>query len=164
MTRAKKHLNELLNDFRTGMLVTNSATGQPNARPMHISEITDETNIWFITNNESGKIDEIEADAAACFTAQGGSKFLTMSGAAEITRDDQKLDDLWSAPMKLWFPEGKSDPDIALIKFTPASGEYWDNSGTKRLRFAYEASKAYFTGTEIDLEETGINAKVDFAS
>ena len=53
---------------------------------------------------------------------------------------------MWKEAWKIWFPIGKSDPNIALLKFTAHEGEYWDNAGMQGLKYVYDAAKAYVTG------------------
>ena len=36
---------------------------------------------------------------------------------------------------------------MVLLKIKPSRGKYWDNNGTNRVRYLYEAAKAYVQGT-----------------
>ena len=40
--------------------------------------------------------------------------------------DRPRLDELWEPVLKTWFTEGKNDPRITVIRFTPTDGYYWD--------------------------------------
>ena len=53
--------------------------------------------------------------------------FLMLDGHASIGRDQERIDELWNPVMKTWFTEGKDDPRITVICFTPTDGYYWDN-------------------------------------
>lgn len=98
------------------------------ARPMAAEEIDDDGNFWFLSADDSHKNKEIEADPAVQMLFQGSSysDFLSLYGYATISRDKQKIDELWDATMKTWFTGGKDDPRITVIKFTPTDGYYWD--------------------------------------
>jgi hypothetical protein len=63
-----------------------------------------------------------------------------------------KIEDLWSERMRVYFPIGKDDPDLALIHVHAEAGEYWDNQGAQGLRYLFEAAKAYVTGTRPELD------------
>ena len=91
---------------------------------------------------------------------QGGGKFLSMSGAASIVNDQNKIDDLWKEANRVWFPDGKDSPELTLLVVDPTDGEYWDTSGLKGARYLFEAGKAYFYGTEIEADHLDVNAKV----
>jgi general stress protein 26 len=92
---------------------------------------------------------------------QGGGKYLSVTGSAELTDDQATINDMWSDAWKIWFPKGKVDNSIVLVKVVAEDGAYWDLSGTNRLRYLYQAGKAYFTGEEIDSEELNIEGKVN---
>lgn len=53
---------------------------------------------------------------------------------------------MWKEVWKVWFPKGKSDPNIAILKFTAHEGEFWDNAGMQALKYVYSAAKAYISG------------------
>jgi general stress protein 26 len=52
-------------------------------------------------------------------------------GTAEISTDKQKIDKYWSTMVKAWFPEGKDDPNLTLIKVKPEDAYYWDTKNNK---------------------------------
>lgn len=37
------------------------------------------------------------------------------------------MQELWSEPLRAWFPKGLDDPNIALLKVTVSSAQYWDS-------------------------------------
>jgi general stress protein 26 len=55
---------------------------------------------------------------------------------AEIVFDQQKTEELWNPIAKAWFKEGKTDPEISLIKVTPENAYYWDTKNSKMVDFA----------------------------
>lgn len=54
---------------------------------------------------------------------------------AEIVIDRQKIEELWSVATKIWFEEGKEDPNISLIKVKTQTAFYWDTEGNKMINF-----------------------------
>lgn len=108
---------------------TGIVTGKPfDTRPMSAEKIDDDGNFWFLSPSDSHKNSELQADPAAQLLFQGSSytDFMTLYGKATISTDKQKIDELWDPLMKNWFTEGKDDPRITVIKFTPTEGYYWD--------------------------------------
>lgn len=67
------------------------------------------------------------------------------------------------ARWKVWFPGGKSDPSIALIRFDTIEGGYWENGGSRGIRFLVKAAKAYLKGTGYEGKDEGMNEKVTLA-
>jgi general stress protein 26 len=104
-------------------------TAPDGVRPMNVRDVDDEGNLWFLSANDSHKNLEIAANPAVTLFFQGSahSDFLHLKGTATISTDRQKIEELWSPPIKTWFTEGKDDPRITVIKFTPDDGYYWDN-------------------------------------
>ncbi|MBC8118428.1 MAG: pyridoxamine 5'-phosphate oxidase family protein [Burkholderiaceae bacterium] len=156
----REHLYDLLKDFNTAMLVTRSPDGHMHARPMAIAELRSDADAYFVTGIDSPKAAEIAAHPTITLTFQSSNQFASVSGQAEVVRDRALIDRLYKEDWKIWFPEGKADPSIALIKFTAEDGEYWDNAGAQGLKFAYRAAKAYLKG-ETPKEDEKQHAKVD---
>lgn len=113
-----------------------------SARPMAPEKIDDDANFWFLSANDSHKNKELEKDPSVQLLFQGSSysDFLSIYGRAEISRDRQKIDELWDAQMKTWFTEGKDDPRITVIKVVPTEGYYWD---TKHNMLVAMAKRLY---------------------
>lgn len=149
----RNHLYEVMKDFDVAMLVTYSVNAM-HARPMAIVCLDDGIGAFLVTNINSLKIDEISANPNALLTFQSATRFASVHGGLTVLRDRQLIEKLWKEPWKVWFPEGKSDPDIALLKFTPHEGEYWDNAGMKGFTYVYDAAKAYLTGSTPETDET----------
>lgn len=107
--------------------LANSETG--GTRPMSIKEADASGALWFLSASDSHKNAEIQADPAVRLYLQSSkhSGFLVLDGHATISRDPQRIDDLWNPIMKTWFTEGKDDPRITVIQVAPQSGYYWDN-------------------------------------
>ena len=141
----RNHLHDVVNDFDVAMLVTYS-TNAMHARPMAIACLDDGIGAYLVTNNNSLKIDEIRANPNALLTFQSARTFASLRGEVTVLHDRQLIDKMWKDAWKIWFPIGKSDPNIALLKFTAHEGEYWDNAGMQGLKYVYDAAKAYVTG------------------
>ncbi|MCK6591245.1 MAG: pyridoxamine 5'-phosphate oxidase family protein [Polyangiaceae bacterium] len=146
-TGTREKLMGLLKSFRNAMLVTLARDNTLRSRPMALLKVEDGGDCWFMTGLDTGKVDEIERNPKVNVSLQDDGKFLSLSGHAAITRDRQKINELWSEHLKVYFPKGKDDPNLVLIRMTPTEGEYWDNEGLQGLKFLLEAAKAYVTGT-----------------
>ena len=70
--------------------------------------------------------------------------------------DRAKVKELWTAPLKAWFPKGPEDPNIALLRVDVSGAEYWDAPGSAVMR-SYGLAKALTTG---NTDALGSNAKV----
>jgi len=159
-TTPEKKLRELLEEFGVGMLVT-LADGNFRGRPMALAEVEPDGTLWFATGRKSGKVDEIARDSRVAVTMQSGMKYVSLSGKASLVDDRARVARLWKAEWKVWFPNGKDDPDLVLLRVDGSAGEYWDNSGASGMMYLVAAGKALLSGTRPDIgDDPKVHAKV----
>lgn len=145
MENGKNNLYELVKSFDIAMMVTLQSKDM-HARPMAIARLDKRMDAYLITDTDSVKVDEIEKNPHALLTSQGTRQFASVKGEITIDHDRALLETMWKATWKVWFPEGITDPRIAVLKFTAHEGEYWDNAGLKGLKYVFDATKAYISG------------------
>jgi len=126
-------------------LFTTKLTEVPlTTRPMSVQKVCDQGNFWFLSPDDSEKNLEIENDPRVQLFISNRSnyEFLSLYGKATITRDREKIDELWSDIAKAWFPKGKDDPHLTVIKVTPEEGFYWDTKDGKLISLIKIAASA----------------------
>jgi len=144
----------LLKSFDTAVLVTHADAIHLRSRPMVIAHVDDNGDLWFITDDHSAKVHEIEEETRVHVVCQNGrDSCVAVSGLAYLVRDRVKVKEFWKTPFRVWFPEGAEDPNIVLIRVAGEQGEYWDNTGIKRFTYLYRAVKAVLTGTVPEVTE-----------
>lgn len=123
-----KKVDELINGIRIAMLTTVDADGSLRSRPMALQQDKFDGDIWFFTDENSGKVFEIgrEHHVNVAFSAPDQNRYVSASGLAEITTDKAKIHALWKPALKAWFPDGPDTPGITLLKIKVSSIEYWD--------------------------------------
>ena len=140
-------VRDLLKDFSTAMLITHDGGGTLRARPMAIADITESCELWFITNDQTDKVHEIDRDTRVHVVCQKDrSAYLSIEGAASVVHDRSRIEAVWKEPLRVWFPDGKDDTHLALIHVTPDRAEYWDNQGLNKASYLWEAAIAYVSG------------------
>lgn len=148
--KQEQSFRDVLEHFDNAMLVTRASDGTLRGRPMAIARSEGDGTLWFFTSIDTGKVDEILSDAHCAAVMQGSLRYLSLSGRAELVHDRKRIDDLWQRSYGAWFKQGKDDPHLALIRFLPSEGEYWDSSGTNGLRYVFEVAKALARGGAVD--------------
>ncbi len=141
-------LKEKLEKVKIAMLTTaEEADGHLRSRPMYTAQAESTGVLWFFTSDHSGKVNTIQKDSHVNlgYSDPDSDTYVSVSGKAELIKDKAKMSDLWSAPMKAWFPKGIDTPDIALLKITVDSAEYWDVTSNAMLHL-YGMAKAAITG------------------
>ena len=122
-------LQDLVDEAKTCFFCTGGdGRTSGHSRPMAVQDVDDDGNLWFLSAADSFKNRELEDDASVKLYFQGSahSDFLELNGVANVSRDQDKIDELWKPLAKTWFTEGKDDPRITVIKVTPSEGYYWD--------------------------------------
>jgi general stress protein 26 len=162
MSQSKReHLVTILKDFDTAMLMTRTGSGQLRARPMALAEVQSDGTVYLAAQINSEKVNELIVEPSVGLAMQGKMKFASVSGRATVSRDRGLIERLWKDSWKVWFPKGKSDPDICIIAFDAMEGEYWDNSGLSGVKFVIKAAKALLSGEELrGSGDESANAKV----
>ncbi len=152
-------LISLIKSFNTAMLVTQHGVDELTSRPMAIAQVDDDGQLWFVTNRKSGKISEIQDNPNVLITFQSEKQYVSLSGNARVVDDRAKIKSLWSSYWRIWFPGGKDDPDIVLVHFCPAGGEYWDQGGLDGVKYIANVGMALLQG-ETPKSDESVNAKV----
>lgn len=150
MSDADKDFHEILNDIDTGMLVTQTLTGELRSRPMKLAEVESDADLWFVTDKKSLKIDEIEANPQVNIACANGNRYLSLSGKLNLVEEPAKIEQMWKEAWRVWFPDGPASDSIALLHLEASHGEFWDNSGMKGIRYLIEAGKAYIAGERME--------------
>ena len=144
-------LKSLVDDIMVCLFCTNLKTDDGSTcRPMTALKVCDQGNIWFFSDKSSDKNKAIAADkdVQLFFSHPGKSSYLVVNGEAEIILDKTKIEELWSPMAKIWFKEGKDDPNISIIKVTPTTAYYWDTEGNSMINFLKMAASVV-TGTNL---------------
>jgi len=85
---------------------------------------------------------------------------LSFSGRGRVVRDRKRIEELWKPDWKAFFPKGKADPKIALLRLVAGEAEYWDQHGAKGLSFLIQGAKAVLRGEAIKNGDAEQHAKV----
>jgi general stress protein 26 len=159
-TEAVKKLKDLATSAENCFFCTNIKTGLPlSVRPMSVLQVDDAGNLWFMSQSDSNKNNEIASDPFThlFFQEHKNSGFLNIYGISEIVKDQAKIDELWNPLLKVWFQGGKDDPKISLIKVEPTNVYYWDTVHGEAIAFIKMAASIITGKTMDDSVEGNLN-------
>ena len=148
-------LRELVKDIDFCMLTTVGENGDLHSRPMSSNgDIDSNGDLWFFTSASSHKVDEIEKlpKVNVSFADPDNQHYVAISGTAKLVRDRNKIDELWRPEFKIWFPNGKDDPDVALLRVSSEKAEYWD-SPASTIGYVLNLVSSLVSGKEADMGE-----------
>lgn len=142
---------ELLRDERFAMITVLSPDQGLQSRPMSIQQVEDDGDLWFFISRSSEQAQLIEADPRINVAVSSKDTWISVTGRGSITRDQARIDELWNGFVDAWFPEGKEDPDVGLLRVDAESAEYWDTPGG-RVASLISFVKAKVTGEPYSAE------------
>lgn len=152
-----KTIAGLVKAAKIALLTTVTSDGHLHSRPLATQDVDFDGDLWFFTQDPSSKVDDIRAHNRVNASFESGKGYLSIAGTATIVHDRAKIDELWSPTVEAWFPEGKDDSTVALIRVDAESAEYWA-SNEPGVVTMFRIAKAVVTHTQPDVGE---NKSVD---
>ena len=160
-------LYALIDGIETAMLTTRRRDGTLVSRAMQTQRRTAGADLWFMTNAESEKFEELAIDphVNVAFYRDRTREWVSVSGHAILTKDRDLIDSLYKADWKAWLGDegdgkrdgGPHDPRIALILVEADSVVYSKNNRSMPLAL-FQVVKGMVTGEPpkvADLREIG---------
>ena len=147
----KKHMWKRMTD--SPFVMIGLTGGGFHSEPLTVQLDKDQVDtLWFFI----GKDNRLATGGAAMaqFVSKDHDFFACLSGTAKIDNDNGMIDKLWSKQAEAWFPGGKTDPNLALLRFDIADAELWetDMSLSGKLKMVF--------GGKIKPGEAGSHAQV----
>jgi general stress protein 26 len=134
-------------------LMVGKADGSSHSEPLMAQLDKDLVDTLFFFTGKDNRLAD-GGKVMAQFVSKGHDYFACMAGTIRQDNDKAMIDKLWSKQVEAWFPDGKEDPNLALLRMDIDSAELWetDISLTGRV-------KMLFGGT-ITADESSSHAKV----
>jgi general stress protein 26 len=127
--KATEKIKKLVGKGSTCFFCTNIQTGKAfETRPMSVQKVDDNGCLWFLSADDSHKNIEIldDPNVQLLFKGSDYSDFLSIYGIANVSKNKEKIKELWEPILKTWFTDGVDDSRITVIKIEPLEGYYWD--------------------------------------
>ena len=156
-----KDLYELIDGIATAMFTTRRPDGQLVSRPMATQTQAEGTDLWFVTDVESHKLDELESDPHVnlAYFRDRTKEWVSVSGIALVSQDRKAIRELYRPDWKIWFGDeggardgGPDDPRLALILVDVQSVTYLKQDKPRPV-VLFELVKSLVTGKRAELGE-----------
>lgn len=82
--------------------------------------------IWFFTSRQS-RFAEL-GPVTATLAAKGHDLFARFDGTLAVETDQARFEKQWSNFVAAWFPGGKEDPDILMLRMDLGDAAIWDGN------------------------------------
>lgn len=148
-----KTIAQLVKGIKFAMMTFVTDSGHLHSQPMTTQEQEFDGDVWFIGSKESDLVRSIAKRPQTNLSySESGKGYVSLYGNAQLIEDSAKLDELWSDMYKMYFPEGKTDSNIQLIKIEAKGAHYWESDG--KLQGLFQMAKAAVTGARPDLGDS----------
>lgn len=132
---AAEKIKELTKQARTCMMMTQLAARPIEVRPMAVQKVDEAGRLYFFTARDSAKVEQLEAhdEMQITISDDNASAYTSLYGHAEVYRNQEEINEMYTPLANVWF-EGKEDPNLYLLRFTPEAGHYWDSKAGKLVQ------------------------------
>lgn len=153
---------ELIKDIRVAMVTHHGANGQMHAHPLTTQNkaFDERAELYYFISSQSELHERLQVDSevSVAYADPSADRYVVISGTARFSNDLAKKQALWSLMAKAWFPEGASDPTLALLVVDVEHAEYWDMKESKVMQLLKMAKAA---ATDTPPKKLGEHRKLD---
>ena len=110
--------------------------------------------LWFFTAHPSAKTIDVTAHPEVNVSVGDGKGWLSMSGHARVSHDQERIDRYWNPWAEAYFDGGRDDPAVALLEVQVSTIEYWDLD-KPAIAQAFEVLKGIVTKKAPDVGDSG---------
>ncbi len=130
-----KKLRSLIDEVNVAMLNSLKADGEFYSRPMNTMKLDDDGNLYFFSDEHTPEEHDIKVNnkVSVTYTNPESNTYIALSGLLFLANNQEKINELWVPAMKAWFPEGKEDPNLTLIRVEVLKAEYWDTASSNMV-------------------------------
>jgi general stress protein 26 len=129
---------KFLEKLRSSPFVMIGLIDGEHSEPMTAQIDDDQPNTLFFFAGRDNRIAK-GGDAMAQFVGKGHDFFACLAGSVTTENDPAQIDKLWNNQVEAWFPGGKQDPNLTLLRFDIDSAELWETdisiSGRVKMLF-----------------------------
>lgn len=149
-----QELNQLLKGIKFAMITFITEKGHLHSAPMTTQDTDFDGVVWFLGSKSSELVKSIPQNNQVNlgYSNISNNDYVSINGVAECVNDPAKLDEIWSSAYEAFFEQGKTDPDIQLLRVDCNGAQYWKGSG--KIATLFKLAKASVTGESEQLGTT----------
>ena len=154
---ALKRLATLIEGIEIAMLTTRTADGSMVSRPLQTLQFTGGEELVFFTAADSAKVEELTAhpEVLLSYADPKQRRFVSVRGTASIDRDAATIEALWTPVQQVFFPAGKTDPNLVLLRVRLRDAAWWQSAGSFAAR-TLDLVRGFISDEPEDLGEHGV--------
>lgn len=130
-TLSQQDVVDKLRDADVVMLTTALSDGKLLSHPMSIQGVDDDADVWFFVGLQGGQADALRQGPHVNLAIADAGSWLSVAGHAEFVEDRAVIEQLWNDQAQAYFPDGKDDPNLGLLRVISDSAQFWGLPGGK---------------------------------
>ncbi len=147
----QERLWKAIDDDHTGML--GLTHDQHHFQPMTAFVERDTNTLWFYTRTDTDLAQSVAANGGdAAFIFLDRKLQACVDGRLSLSRDRDRIERWWNAHVAAWYPEGKDDPALILLRMDVDEAAVWLSEGGV-IKYAIEVAKANLGKSTPDVGE-----------
>lgn len=157
-----EQLYEMIDEIEVAMMTTRREDGHLESRAMATQKRATGADLWFVAAEGAGKLADVERDPHVnlAYYKDRTREWISVSGLATLSRDREKIRELYAPDWKIWFGEDgdprhgtADDPRLVLIGVDIHAASFLDISKPQPL-VLFELAKGLLTGERAEIGET----------
>ena len=130
MRNPKQTIGNLIDKQSTSYIASVDEEGYPNLKAMLAPRKREGIRtFWFTTNTSSMRVKQYRENpkAAIYFCDRRFFRGVMLRGTMEVLEDAESKEMIWQQGDTMYYPEGVTDPDYCVLKFTAENGRFYSN-------------------------------------
>ena len=116
-------------------------------QPMTAFAEPESNSLWFYTRSDTALARASEPGVNAMFVLMADDMQACIGGELKLRWDSLHRDKYWNAAVAAWYPQGKDDPELAMMRLACHDAQVWLNEAGP-MKFGWEIAKANLVGSE----------------
>jgi general stress protein 26 len=140
-----------LEHHKTGMLGLSDA--RQHFQPMTGFAEPESKTIWFFASKDNDLMEAAGIGGAeVMFTLQSHDLYACIEGRLTLDTDRARIDRFWSPAVAAWYPGGKDDPNLVLLRMDTVDAAVWVVDGGP-VKYLLQVATAKATKSTPDVGE-----------
>lgn len=130
MRDAEKTIGNMIDKMKLTLISYIDTDGFPISKAMLAPRERDGIKtFWFSTNTSSNKVKFFRENpkASIYFVDNRFFRGVSLSGTVEVLETAEAKERIWETGDTMYYPDGVTDPDYCVLKFTAIKGRYYSN-------------------------------------
>ena len=136
MRNAVKTIGNLIDKQNVAFISSVDANGYPNTKAMLPPRKREGIKVfYFTTNTSSMRVSQYRKNPHACiyFCDRRFFRGAMLIGTMEVLEDSFYKEMIWQEGDTMYYPEGVTDPDYCVLRFTATEGRFYSNFSSENF-------------------------------